>query len=484
VWYPKGSDRNDLSKLHVSIDGPSDPENWEQDEDVLDTWFSSAFWCLGTLGWPDRKKFEQHECFYPTNDLVTGPDILFFWVARMIIMGLEFLAEERGDEGSIPFRNVYFTGIIRDAQGRKMSKSLGNSPEPLNLIENYGADVLRLGLLSIAPQVQYVLFDETRIEQGRFFCNKLWNAFRFRQTHFFNPQENSSLENILRRIRPECMGTAEHFILFRLLDTNRNCEQALADYEFQPALLQWISFFRNDYCDQYLEISKTAHEGSHLTTTLAVQDFILRQLLVLLHAWAPFITEELWQASGYGPDNLLLMQTHRPTSEELIDRLQSSGITPSHTSVQETYILLQYLNALRALKARCGQASTRNSHVFYRTQEKKRANIIEDSLLILLKMAGLKHCQRVTETLELPSETESEVTFFLDIAHPLDTETERHRIRDELSQVEKLIQLNQQKLQNPNFTSRAPTKVIEGARELLAMHLKKQSELNVLLQNL
>ncbi|MDR0444955.1 MAG: valine--tRNA ligase [Puniceicoccales bacterium] len=484
VWYPKGGDRNDLSKIHISIDGPPDPENWEQEEDVLDTWFSSAFWCLGTLGWPDRERFEPYKCFYPTNDLVTGPDIIFFWVARMIIMGLEFLVGEKGDEGSIPFRNVYFTGIIRDAKGRKMSKSLGNSPEPLELIEKYGADGLRLGLLSMAPQGQDVLFDETRIEQGRFFCNKLWNAFRFRQTHSFDPKENRSLETILRRLRPKYMGSAEHFVLSRLLETNRNCEQALADYEFQPALLQWISFFRNDYCDQYLEISKTAHEESHRTTTLAVQDFILRQLLISLHAWAPFITEELWQASGYSPYKTLLMQTHRPTSEELIEQLQSYGIVLSPTSVQEVHSLLQYLNALRALKARCGQASTRNSHVFYRTQEKERANVIEGSLPILLKMAGLKHCQRVEEALELPSETESEVTFFLDIAHPLDAETERHRIRDELSRVEKLIQLNQQKLKNPDFTSRAPAKAIEGARELLAAHLKKQSELKALLQNL
>src|SRR5213078_2733843 len=158
--------------VYVGMEPPADIENWEQDPDVLDTWFSSWLWPFATMGWPE--KTETLQKFYPTTDLVTGPDIIFFWVARMIMAGYEFM-------GDLPFHNVYFTGIIRDKLGRKMSKSLGNSPDPLELIANYGADALRFGIMRSAPLGQDVLFDEKDVELGRNFCNKLWNACRFRQ---------------------------------------------------------------------------------------------------------------------------------------------------------------------------------------------------------------------------------------------------------------------------------------------------------------
>ena len=199
VWYRKGLDKETLteadlrdpSKVHVSLAGPADPENWTQEDDVLDTWASSWLWPLGTLGWPDPAAMQSagFDTFYPTETLVTGPDIIFFWVARMIMAGLEFAGKSPAGarlsaaeiRARIPFRQVYFTGIIRDAQGRKMSKSLGNSPNPLDLIAKYGADGLRFGIVSLAPQGQDIRFQEDRIEAGKNFCNKLWNACRFRQ---------------------------------------------------------------------------------------------------------------------------------------------------------------------------------------------------------------------------------------------------------------------------------------------------------------
>jgi len=166
------------SSIYVGVEPPSDPENWEQDPDVLDTWFSSWLWPFATMGWTGDKPQDSNnptlQAFYPTTDLVTGPDIIFFWVARMIMAGYEFM-------GDLPFRNVYFTGIIRDKQGRKMSKSLGNSPDPLDLIGKFGADALRFGTMRSAPLGQDILFDEQNVELGRNFCNKLWNACRFRQ---------------------------------------------------------------------------------------------------------------------------------------------------------------------------------------------------------------------------------------------------------------------------------------------------------------
>ncbi|MDR2576659.1 MAG: valine--tRNA ligase, partial [Puniceicoccales bacterium] len=184
VWYKNGEDRSNPENWHVSLAGPKDLENWTREKDVLDTWFSSAFWPLGTLGWPDKGAMERRHfsTFFPTTTLVTGPDIIFFWVARMIFMAIAFLGN--GSDAKlpdcIPFRAVYFTGIVRDGQGRKMSKSLGNSPEPLDLIGRYGADGIRFGLISCAPRGQDILFGEERLEQGRNFRTKLWNACRFR----------------------------------------------------------------------------------------------------------------------------------------------------------------------------------------------------------------------------------------------------------------------------------------------------------------
>ncbi len=211
VWYRHGVDRErltdadlrDPARVHVSLDGPADPENWTQEEDVLDTWASSWLWPFATLGWPDAdaERAAGFDTFYPTSTLVTGPDIIFFWVARMIMAGLEFVRPGAPAEQRIPFRDVYFTGIIRDAQGRKMSKSLGNSPDPLDLIDKYGADGLRFGIMSIAPQGQDIRFQEDRIEGGRNFCNKLWNAARFRQ--MCGPMaDNRSLDAVLVRIDP------------------------------------------------------------------------------------------------------------------------------------------------------------------------------------------------------------------------------------------------------------------------------------------
>src|SRR5688572_27566784 len=230
VWYRKGLDKENLTeadladpqKVHVSLEGPPDHAEWVQEDDVLDTWASSWLWPFATMGWPDRasQKTAGLDYFYPTTTLVTGPDIIFFWVARMIMAGLEFMdtgssKPDTGDRkpdsgqrrpltaeeirGRIPFKHVYFTGIIRDAQGRKMSKSLGNSPDPLDLIAKYGADGLRFGIVSIAPQGQDIRFQEDRIEFGKNFCNKLWNACRFRQLSG-EAGDNSSAAKVIGRL--------------------------------------------------------------------------------------------------------------------------------------------------------------------------------------------------------------------------------------------------------------------------------------------
>ena len=273
------------------------------------------------------------EAFYPTTDLVTGPDIIFFWVARMIMAGYEFM-------GELPFRNVYFTGIIRDKQGRKMSKSLGNSPDPLDLIGKYGADALRFGTMRSAPLGQDILFDEQNVELGRNFCNKLWNACRFRQMG--SAAACASAKQAARCLRtsevqgeidPKLLTADDKWILLKLDAAIREMNTAFAEYKFSDATATLYRFFWSEYCDWYVEASKAALSGSsrgneapsespeseaaietlrassrrllrqaRKANTLAVIDFVLSHTLRLFHPFLPFITEELWHGMGYAED--------------------------------------------------------------------------------------------------------------------------------------------------------------------------------------
>src|SRR5881409_4003443 len=229
AWYPKSEIPNSKSQIYVGIEPPADSENWTQDPDTLDTWFSSWLWAYETMDEETRKKF------YPTSVLVTAPDIIFFWVARMIIAGLEFRpAKSERDEGNIPFHDVFFTGIIRDKQGRKMSKSLGNSPDPLELIGKYGADGLRFGLMRIAPSGQDIRFDEKQIEEGRNFATKLWNLARFRQMHGPSNPNPKLKESELSIYAIEALA--------RLSETIDAVEAAYQNYQFNAVAQQLYDF--------------------------------------------------------------------------------------------------------------------------------------------------------------------------------------------------------------------------------------------------
>ncbi|MCB1121436.1 MAG: valine--tRNA ligase, partial [Verrucomicrobiae bacterium] len=263
VWYRKGIPRDQIDlknpdHIHVSVEGPADPENWEQEEDVLDTWASSWLWPFATLGWPDSSDDLQKDLafFYPTSVLCTGFDIIFLWVARMIMAGLEFMGEEKQtltDEElreRIPFKDIYVTGLIRDEKRRKMSKSLGNSPDPLDLIARYGADGVRFGIINIAPSGQDILFSEQRIEIGRNFCNKLWNACRFRQVS--GPSlDNSSIQAIIARIDSSLFDDYDHWILSHLLETNQRLADAYRNFECNQVTHILYEFFWTNFCDTY-----------------------------------------------------------------------------------------------------------------------------------------------------------------------------------------------------------------------------------------
>src|SRR6184192_1580664 len=280
AWYPKERSeiRDQRSGIYVGLEPPSDAENWVQDEDTLDTWFSSWLWAYETMDVETRAKF------YPTSALVTGPDIIFFWVARMIIAGLEFKPGKTAKiEDNIPFHDVFFTGIIRDKQGRKMSKSLGNSPDPLELIDKYGADGLRFGLMRIAPSGQDIRFDEKQIEEGRNFATKLWNVARFRQMH--GPIQVRAEK--LDRFKRSSFGSLSIYameVLARLDETIDAVEKAYRDYEFNTVAQCLYDFIWSDYCDWFVETAKTeifSEDEAKKKCTLAVMDFVLSAILRL-----------------------------------------------------------------------------------------------------------------------------------------------------------------------------------------------------------
>ncbi len=493
VWYRKGLDKETLTeadlkdpnKVHVSLEGPKDPENWTQEDDVLDTWASSWLWPFATLGWPDPAAMAKQgfDYFYPTTTLVTGPDIIFFWVARMIMAGLEFIRPGEPLERRIPFKNVYFTGIIRDAQGRKMSKSLGNSPDPLDLIAKYGADGLRFGIVSIAPQGQDIRFQEDRIESGKNFCNKLWNASRFRQMSG-EAGDNSSLAAILARLEPAKFDADDHAILDRLLATTREVDRCFHEFEFSAAVQSLYTFFWTDFCDWYVEVSKSKlQDAATKANCLAIQDLVLRQTLLLLHPVIPFITEELWHLLGYGPEGKFIEDARLENASQIATNSLARGLTLDRAAVASVEKLKNFVTQSRALKADHNLASRRDVK-FYVTTGDAEWGVLHANLAKLARMAGAAEILRRDKVDGAPAAVTPLGTLYLDLASTVDAGAEKVRLSKELEQLSKHIAGTEARLANKAFTDKAPPAVIDGAKKQLAEQQAKKAELERLLKSL
>lgn len=508
VWYRKGADRNDPANWHVSIDGPSDAENWEQDEDVLDTWASSWLWPFATFGWPDMSEEQKKELayFYPTSDLVTGPDIIFFWVARMIMAGLEFMGPEKksltADEirARIPFKNVYFTGIIRDGQGRKMSKSLGNSPDPLDLIDFYGADGLRFGIMSVAPKGQDIRFayqppklgkdgavekamECPAAELGRNFCNKLWNASRFRQMNGGDALvDNTSVQAIAARMASAELDGYDHWILSRTLSTLEKVEALFRDYEFNPIIQELYDLFWADFCDWYVEASKAKLQNEATKAgCLAVQDFVLREILLMLAPFCPHITEELWQLLGYGSESAFLQDHRIESAADLRKTLSAAGLTLNGDAVAQVESLKEVVQKGRALKIAYNLASKRDVTFFFTAEPASRAFLEAQADTLKRLMGAQSIAWQASAPDAAPAAISSLGTLYLDLASAVDVESEKKRLAKELEQLAKAISGAEAKLGNENFTAKAPADVVEGIRQTLSANLEKRAELERLL---
>jgi len=510
VWYRKGLDREkiaeadllDATKVHVSLDGPADPQNWEQEDDVLDTWASSWLWPFATLGWPDRETMAKadYPAFYPTTTLATGADIIFFWVARMIMAGLEFTGSAVGGECAsapgvasgtgaldrdellrrIPFKHVYFNGIVRDKSGRKMSKTLGNSPDPLDLIAKYGADGLRFGLLQIAPLGQDVKFDEDRIEGGKNFSNKIWNACRFRQMS--GPMaDNSSFATIVARVDPKWLDDDDHALLAALFDTMKTVERGFADFEFAGATQRLYSFFWNDFCDWYVEVAKTRVQDAQAQPhVLAVQDLVIREFLLLFEPFAPFITEELWHLLGYGAEGSFLQDTRILTADRVVAALAQRGLSVDPHATARVEKLKQVATLARQLKADQSVAQKRDV-TFVVLATDADWTVLSAASAKFTRLVGAAAMTRTAEKPALPAMVTPLGTLFLDTGIELDVAAEKTRLTKELDQLAKHIAGTEARLSNEAFVGKAPPAVLDGARKQLAEQKTKRAEIERLL---
>jgi valyl-tRNA synthetase len=442
AWYRKQKSeiQNPKSEIYVGLTPPEDPENWVQDNDTLDTWFSSWLWAYETMDEETRKKF------YPTSALVTGPDIIFFWVARMIIAGLEFKpGNAASDADNIPFHDVFFTGIIRDKQGRKMSKSLGNSPDPLELIDKYGADGLRFGLMRIAPSGHDIRFDEKQIEEGRNFATKLWNVARFRQMHGPSAAEP--------RIDTETLSIYATEVLARLNETIDAIEAAYRDYQFNTVAQRLYDFVWSDYCDWFVEAAKTDIFGSDdakKKSTLAVMDYVLSAVVRLLHPFMPHITEELWSLLGLGMESIQFAPLPEKIALKDVDRKLVAAI---YETVQ----------AGRNLRAETGIPSNKKARFVLRSDNAMIANELP-TLTRLLNAGEVELDQRFKAGAGQPMTVTPLGDLFLSISDT-DQTAERERLDKEIARVEAELRTVEAKLANKSFVDRAPAAVVEKHRE-------------------
>jgi len=391
VWYNK----DDPKQLHVSVDGPEDPENWTQDEDVLDTWASSWLWPFAVHAWPEAEK--NLKTFYPTDALVTGPDIIFFWVARMIMSGYEFLDD-------IPFKDVYFTSILRDETGKKFSKSLGNSPDPFDLFKEYGTDATRFGTMLMAPQGLDVLFSNSRLEIGRNFMNKLWNASRF--VHM-NLERGGAPKIDLESAE---LDLPERWILSQLNQTAIRVNHQLDRFHFNEAAKAIYEFTWGDYCDWYIEIAKTRFYGDdpHKTdVSRVVAVHVIQGILTLLHPYSPFITEEIWSYFRNDADSDLILSPWLNGDESQAD-------TEADTSMG---LLKEMVTAVRTIRSRMNVPPGKKADLVIRNVNGHQSNI--ESFDDIIKTLGRINKITLGANLEKPDQSATAVVQKMELFVPL-----------------------------------------------------------------
>jgi valyl-tRNA synthetase len=467
AWY-----NDETGETYVGIETPEEAGkagSWRQDEDVLDTWFSSWLWPFSIMGWPEETK--EQEFFYPTDDLVTGPDIIFFWVARMIMAGIEF-------KGQIPFKNVYFTSIIRDEKGRKLSKSLGNSPDPLDVIKTYGADALRFSIIYMAPLGQDILYSNDKCEIGRNFANKLWNASRFRSMQG-ECSRASDIAGIVNKF--DSLAVSDNrWILTRLVQVTESVNKALDGFRFHEAVHSLYEFVWSEFCDWYIEAAKQVFSDEDKRgDTLAVLDFTLFSILKLLHPFMPFVTEELAHQLGFLSEDESITETEYPNAEVLKG---SIGIDEDLLRGMDAKFAV--VRAGRNLRATYNIPPSKKLAYYFMPAEKRYEDFLTveiGSISKLMRAGEFSVDSEYTPDKGTPSIVTDAGTLFMPLEGLVDPEAERKKLEKQKSELEGWIKASKAKLSNENFVSRAPEQVVSDARAKLAEMEEKLARVNGML---
>ena len=417
--------------------------NLTEETDVLDTWFSSALWPFSTLGWPD--KTPDLEKFFPTNALVTGADILFFWVARMVMMSL-YINDE------IPFSYVYLHGIIRDEKGRKMSKSLGNSPDPLDLIAKYGADAIRFSFLYNTSQGQDIHFSEKLLEMGSTFANKVWNASRFVLSNLEDFDVSTTSDNLEFKLE-------DKWILSKLQTASKLINENMEKYELDAAAKLAYEFFRGDFCDWYVEIAKTrvyGQEGSDKVVAQWVLRHVLDKGLKMLHPFMPFITEEIWQKLQTGEETIML--SNFPKEEKEFINIDTE---------KEFDYLKEIISAIRNIRGEANVSPAKKIEVIFKTVDENAKNILQNNAKILDKLANVEKYKFDAQIPKLVGFRLVDTTeIYVPLADLIDLDKEIEKLEKSIEKVQKDLDRTLNKLSNENFVKRAKPEAVEKEKRI------------------
>ncbi|MFS0636292.1 valine--tRNA ligase [Mesobacillus foraminis] len=459
AWYHK-----ETGEVYVDHEPPSDIENWNQDNDVLDTWFSSALWPFSTMGWPESES-EDFKRYYPTAALVTGYDIIFFWVSRMIFQGLEFTGER-------PFKDVLIHGLVRDAEGRKMSKSLGNGVDPMDVIDKYGADSLRYFLSTGSSPGQDLRFSIEKVEATWNFANKIWNASRFALMNM----------NGLKYEEIDLSGeksVADKWILTRLNETIETVTRLSDRYEFGEVGRVLYNFIWDDFCDWYIEMAKLPLYGEDEAakrTTRSILAYVLDHTMRLLHPFMPFITEEIWQNLPHAGESITVAQWPK-VDESLTDEAAAA----------EMKLLVEIIRSVRNIRAEVNTPLSKKINMFLKAKDENILESVEKNRAYIERFCNPEQLE-MGLAVEAPEKAMTAVVTGIEIILPLEglinIEEEIARLEKEREKLNKEVERVQKKLGNEGFVKKAPEKVIEEERAKEKDYTEKRAAVEARIQEL
>lgn len=429
------------------------------DEDALDTWFSSWLWPISLFDGINNPSNEEIKYYYPTSDLVTGPDIIFFWVARMIMAGEEYMKD-------VPFRNVYFTGIVRDKLGRKMSKSLGNSPDPIGLIEKYGADGVRMGMMLSAPAGNDILFDESLCEQGRNFNNKIWNAFRLVKGWQVADGE-----------QPEACAIAAKWFEAKLKQTNAEVDDLFSKYRLSEALMAVYKLFWDEFSSWYLEMVKPAY-GSPIDTKTYEQTLaFFETLLKMLHPFMPFITEEIYCTLNPEEDSIMIAAWPKETED--------FAYAEDEAAVE---MMKEAVRSIRGVRTSMNVPPSKKASVFVVTEDAAVQETFKNGAVFFGTLAGASEVHVQADKAGIADDAVSAVipqaTIYIPFAELVDLEKEIARLTKEEERLTKEIARSNGMLGNPNFINKAPEAKVQAEKEKLANYQQMMEQVQTRLEQL